>query len=349
MNENSEKELLKQDLNNQENPEEIKKFIEDVELMGENEDIVELAKKKLEEILVKANTIEKTNESQISQVESMGGSTGEIEKRTEGIDKQIEEVKTNATEEIEKVKNENSEEKKEKVAPITEKDAEIKNLETQTEGKTEEVKTETQEKTAETQSKPEVKNTGMTEAEKEESKKIYEKHQEWEKMREKLRTEYAKSQAPIDYFISKNDNNLNLQQAFIKQYEAHILLAKSWIQEAKEEKSPNISWIEKNNNDIKSDEEMIEFLKTTKLYNNKDFSEMRDKMGITSPSELVYKYKDEIKKSIKEDEYNLNPHKFDKLNGLIDIAKKEKNNDLLNSIKGLNLEFPEEIKTKLNS
>lgn len=105
MNENSEKELLKQDLNNQENPEEIKKFIEDVELMGENEDIVEMAKQKLEEILAKANTVEKTSESQISQVESMNGSVSEIEKRTEGIDKQIEEVKTEAVEKIEEVKN----------------------------------------------------------------------------------------------------------------------------------------------------------------------------------------------------------------------------------------------------
>lgn len=109
MNENSEKELLKQDLNNQENPEEIKKFIEDVETMGENEDVVELAKKKLEEILAKANTIEKTSESQISQIESLSGSTSEIEKRTEGVDKQIEEVKTKATEEIEKVSSSPSE------------------------------------------------------------------------------------------------------------------------------------------------------------------------------------------------------------------------------------------------
>ena len=109
MNENSEKELLKQDLNNQENPAEIKKFIEDVELMGENEDIVELAKKKLEEILAKANNVEKTSESQISQVESMNGSVGEIEKRTEGIDKQIEEVKTEAVEKIEEVSSSPSE------------------------------------------------------------------------------------------------------------------------------------------------------------------------------------------------------------------------------------------------
>lgn len=105
MNENSEKELLKQDLKNQENPAEIKKFIEDVELMGENEDVIELAKKKLEEILAKANTIEKTSESQISQVESMSGSTGEIEKRTEGVDKQIEEVKNGTQEKINEVQN----------------------------------------------------------------------------------------------------------------------------------------------------------------------------------------------------------------------------------------------------
>lgn len=120
MKENSEKELLKQDLNNQENPAEIKKFIEDVELMGENEDIVEMAKQKLEAILAKANTVEKTSESQISQVESMGGSSGEIEKRTEGIDKEIEEVKTETVKNIEEVKNEENEIKNEKYKNLPE-------------------------------------------------------------------------------------------------------------------------------------------------------------------------------------------------------------------------------------
>ena len=45
------------------------------------------------------------------------------------------------------------------------------------------------------------------------------------------------------------------------------------------------------------------------------------------------------------------PHKFDKLEGLIDIAKQEGDVDLLNSIKQLSVDvkLPEEMKTKLNS
>lgn len=112
--ENSEKELLKKDLESQENPEEIKKFIEDVELMGENEDIVEMAKQKLEAILAKVKSIETTNESHASQVKGMDGTEAEVAERTKEVDQKIEEVQTEAVKQIEEVKNIPEDESKEK-------------------------------------------------------------------------------------------------------------------------------------------------------------------------------------------------------------------------------------------
>lgn len=100
----SEKNLLKQDLSNQEKPEEIKKFIEDAELLG-HEDIAELGKKKLQEILEKADSIEKTSETQVAQVESMGGTTEEVNNKTKEVDEKIENVKAEAIKEVEAVKN----------------------------------------------------------------------------------------------------------------------------------------------------------------------------------------------------------------------------------------------------
>lgn len=104
----SEKELLKQDLNKQESPEDVKQFIEDAKLLG-HEDIAELGQQKLQEILSKAENIEKTSESQKSQVENMDGSNDEVEKRTQDIDKKIEEVKEESIKEIEAVQNEKKE------------------------------------------------------------------------------------------------------------------------------------------------------------------------------------------------------------------------------------------------
>jgi len=489
-----EKELLKQDLSKLETVEEVEKLREDAELLG-HEDIVELANQKLGEIENKAKKIETTSESQISQVNEYGGSSEEIEKRTEGVDQKIEEVKTETQAKITEVQNENMDEVKtetkesiaeeqnenieevknttikeiqetkndnqeEFISPENESEVKFQNErqkfttdqessdggmdyyvitkdekgfqksliehltamkeggsmspeeikqaqkrgtyeqrvkdlnersnslkeritraeerptslaeynqrveklayknpqdlvrdyfeyikkfvdynKTHTYGKNfdsyphkfdrlsgllnaaidnndqntiakikdlisshseipwpdsmkEEVKTETQEKTAEVPNRPEVKNTGMTEAEKEESRKVYEKHQEWEKIREPLRTEFVKSQAQPDYFLFKNDK-LNYQKALIKNFEARILLIKSAIQEEKEKKSPDIAYIEGEERELKGNEETIEYLKTPRLtstpYDQKAFSDMRDKSGITSPSELVYKYK----------------------------------------------------------
>jgi hypothetical protein len=83
-----EKELLKQNLDNQEKPEEIKKFIQDAELLG-HEDIAELGKQKLAELQLKVMEVSKTSESQISQVDELGGSNEELRKRTEDVDQEI--------------------------------------------------------------------------------------------------------------------------------------------------------------------------------------------------------------------------------------------------------------------
>lgn len=106
----SEKDLLKQDLSKQEKSEEIEKFIEDAELMGGHEDIVELAKQKLQELLKKANNIEKTSEIQTVQVESMGGTVEEVADRTKEVDQKIEALKTEAQKNISEVQNENKSE-----------------------------------------------------------------------------------------------------------------------------------------------------------------------------------------------------------------------------------------------
>jgi hypothetical protein len=95
-----EKELLKQDLGNQEKPEEIKKFIEDAEMLG-HEDIAELRRQKLAEIESKAQEISTTSESQISQVNELGGSNEELNKKTESVDQEINEIKENTKKEIE--------------------------------------------------------------------------------------------------------------------------------------------------------------------------------------------------------------------------------------------------------
>lgn len=102
----SEKELLKQDLNNQEKPEEIEKFIEDAELLG-HEDIAVLGRKKLKEILEKADNIEKTSETQISQVNELGGSNEVLKSKTQEVDEKIEDVKEETQSKIAEVQNEN--------------------------------------------------------------------------------------------------------------------------------------------------------------------------------------------------------------------------------------------------
>ena len=100
----SEKDLLKRDLGNAESKEEIEKLIDDAETMGGHEDVVELARKKLEAVLAKAQSVETTPSAQVTQVESMGGSADEIGKRTEAVDAQIDAVKTDTESRIAEVK-----------------------------------------------------------------------------------------------------------------------------------------------------------------------------------------------------------------------------------------------------
>jgi len=117
---NAEKEILKQDLNKQEKPEDIKKFIEDIELMGRHEDIVELAKAKYETAIKQTNTPIETTEGQKTRVENLGGNETELQEVTTPIDEKI-----------------------------AEKDHEIKNVEKETEQKIGEVKNENKESNSE--------------------------------------------------------------------------------------------------------------------------------------------------------------------------------------------------------
>lgn len=333
---------LRAELDKMENPEEIKKLAEDAEMSG-YEDVAKMAKEKLEAIWVKANTVEKTSESQISQVESMGGSAGEIEKRTEGIYKQIEEVKTQTQEKIIEVQNENKEE----------------------------VKIETQEKTEEIQSKPEVKNTGMTEAEKEESNKVYEKKQEYNNKVDGLTKEELQLDAQLDYVFLKKDIP-NFQKLLIQKFENRIQSHDLYIQQLKEteltQKASNPSY--DRSSDIESQKSQIQRYKERIQSAQKDVtglyeyntrvdgrgSSANERINGLTPSQLVYKYYQDIERFNEADRKHFAPgnkgtgypHKFDKLVGLVDIAKQEGDIDLLNSIKRLNLELPEEIKTKLN-
>jgi chromosome segregation ATPase len=312
-----EKDLLKQDLSKQETAEEINKFIEDTELMGGNEDIVELAKQKLQEISTKADTIEKTSESQISQVENMGGSTEEINNRTGEVDKEIETVKTETIEKINEVQNENREE----------------------------TKTKTQETTME------------------------EKNKEYENKFNNLATENNKLNAELDYLFIKNDIP-NFTKVYIKQIENLIKRNEVYIEQLKNtvpatNPSFDPTWnIQQNENHNQQLKKRIESAKedVTGLaeYNNRvdgRGSSANEKISGLTPSQLVYKYYQEIERFNEEDRKYFAPgnkgthypHKFDKLNGLIDVAKQEKDIDLLNSIKKVNLELPEEIKAKLIS
>ena len=105
-----EKELLKKELSGLETKDELEKFAEDAGLLG-HEDVVVLAKQKLEEISKKAESVEQTSESQVSQIGTMGGSIEEVNNRTGEVDKKIEEVKTESEEKINEVQKENNENK----------------------------------------------------------------------------------------------------------------------------------------------------------------------------------------------------------------------------------------------
>ena len=309
----SEKDLLKQDLSNQEKPEEIKKFIEDAELLG-HEDIAELGRKKLQEILEKADSIEKTSENQVAQVESMGGTGAEVSERTKEVDQKIEEVKIQTQEKITEVENENKGE----------------------------VKTETQEKNKEYENKI----FGLT-------------------------TEGLKLDAQLDYQFLKNDIpgfTKLLDQKFEKEIE-HLKLyteqlkEKELIERQKDPSFSRASQINQNEEKIKAYEERIETAKedVTRLYEyntrvDGSGSSSNERISGLTSSQLAGKYNSEIRHLMEEnDKYSPSgahdsfPHKFDKLEGLIDIAKEKGDVDLLNYIKQYSVKLPEEIKNKLNS
>jgi len=112
-----EKEMLRQDLSKQEKPEEIEKFIEDAELMGGHEDIIELAKAKLEAVDKK---VEQVNTPipliEQTKIYEKGGSPEVVQEKVTEVDaslnenaEKINEVKTEATEKVEEVKIQNQE------------------------------------------------------------------------------------------------------------------------------------------------------------------------------------------------------------------------------------------------
>lgn len=103
-----EKDFLKKDLENAETKEAVEDVKESAELLG-HEDIVALAQQKLDAILLKVVSVETTLPSQVAQVESMGGLSDEIKKRTESIDKKIDEVRDDAVVKIGEVKGESVE------------------------------------------------------------------------------------------------------------------------------------------------------------------------------------------------------------------------------------------------
>ena len=309
----SEKDLLKQDLSNQEKPEEIKKFIEDAELLG-HEDIAELGRKKLQEILEKADSIEKTSENQVAQVESMGGTGAEVSERTKEVDQKIEEVKIQTQEKITEVENENKGE----------------------------VKTETQEKNKEYENKI----FGLT-------------------------TEGLKLDAQLDYQFLKNDIP-GFTKLLVQKFEKEIEHLKLYTEQLKEkelierQKDPSFSrasQINQNEEKIKAYEERIETAKedVTRLYEyntrvDGSGSSSNERISGLTSSQLAGKYNSEIRHLMEEnDKYSPSgahdsfPHKFDKLEGLIDIAKEKGDVDLLNYIKQYSVKLPEEIKNKLNS
>ncbi len=124
----SEKDLLKQDLAKQEKQEEIRQFIEDTELMGGNEDIVELAKAKLEAINKKVENITpevENTESQKTQVDTIGGSENGLQEVTTSIDEKItqkdEEIKNielEINEKITEIGGENQDKNKNRLAQL---------------------------------------------------------------------------------------------------------------------------------------------------------------------------------------------------------------------------------------
>jgi len=99
---NSEKDLLERSLNTlgKDNKKEIEKFVEDAELLMGHEDLVARAQEMLTNLNNKAEEVQITPDSQISQVNELDGNNNEIEKRTENVDAEIDAVKVEMEQEI---------------------------------------------------------------------------------------------------------------------------------------------------------------------------------------------------------------------------------------------------------
>lgn len=112
----SEKALLTKELDTLEDKKAIEGFIDDVETMGGHEDLVEIAKQKIEALEAKTSSVItpiETNPNETAQVNSLGGSNEVVAERIGSVDEQIVEkdqeiksVTSEAEEKINLVKNE---------------------------------------------------------------------------------------------------------------------------------------------------------------------------------------------------------------------------------------------------
>lgn len=200
--------------------------------------------------------------------------------------------------------------------------------------------------------------------------KVYENDKEYSNKTDSLYKENLQLDAQLDYAFLKKDI-ANFQKLLIQKFENEIKRIELDNQRMKEneliQKASNPSYdrssnIKSNEGQIQSYKERIEFAQknVTNLYEynarvDGSGPSANEKINGFTPSQLVYKYYQEIERFNDADQKHFAPgnkgtqypHKFDKLNGLIDIAKQEKDNDTISSIKKLNLEYPEEIKAKL--
>ena len=94
--------LLKKQLETTEDQEGIQQIVEDAKDMG-FEDVARLAEEKISAIKAKAESVGTTTSAQVSQVEGMGGSADEVEKRTEAVDQKIEGIVADTGQKIESV------------------------------------------------------------------------------------------------------------------------------------------------------------------------------------------------------------------------------------------------------
>ncbi len=101
----NENDLLKKDLAGLEKKEDIEKFIDDAELLGGNEEVIALAKEKIDALERQAESATVLHDNEKSQVEYLGGSGTELEEKIASTNEAIGTIKTEATDQIKKLEN----------------------------------------------------------------------------------------------------------------------------------------------------------------------------------------------------------------------------------------------------